>query len=156
MTTTKPEAGAVCYRLIDGKIRFLLVRTRKGNKQPGNRWIYPKGKTEPGETAADAAKRETEQESGFTGEIVGDAVGSFLVGKREPVWVEAYLLKVTGATEEGPEYGREPTWFPYDEARKKLGDGREDNRCNELEGLRHVLNKAWERIKAVADKEQSP
>src|SRR5450631_3708050 len=46
------QVAAVCYRMSDGSVEFLLVRTRKG------RWIFPKGSAEPGLSHAQAAALE--------------------------------------------------------------------------------------------------
>jgi len=51
----------------DGDITVLLVSSKK---EPGN-WIFPKGHVERGESAAEAALRETEEEAGVDGALVG-------------------------------------------------------------------------------------
>ena len=43
------QVAAVCYRVRNDSVEFLLVRTR------GGRWIFPKGNAEPGLTHAQAA-----------------------------------------------------------------------------------------------------
>src|SRR6202790_5292548 len=57
------QVAAVCYRVRDGNIEFLLVRTRKG------RWIFPKGSAEPGLTHAQAAALEAFEEAGVHGRM---------------------------------------------------------------------------------------
>ena len=47
--------------------RFLLVQERKH----GQRWYFPGGRAEPGETLADAARRETLEESGVKIRLTG-------------------------------------------------------------------------------------
>jgi phosphatase NudJ len=47
--------------------RFLVVKERKH----GQRWYLPAGRVEPGETLADAARRETLEESGVPIELEG-------------------------------------------------------------------------------------
>lgn len=52
-------AGAVVWRLVDGKIRILVIhRTRYADV------TLPKGKVDPGETLAETAVREVEEETG--------------------------------------------------------------------------------------------
>jgi 8-oxo-dGTP diphosphatase len=53
-------AGAVCWRVIDGKIVVLVIhRTRYGDV------TLPKGKVDPGETLPQTAVREIEEETGL-------------------------------------------------------------------------------------------
>jgi 8-oxo-dGTP diphosphatase len=53
-------AGAVCWRLVDGKVRILVVRrTKYGDVS------LPKGKVDPGETLPQTAMREVEEETGL-------------------------------------------------------------------------------------------
>jgi 8-oxo-dGTP pyrophosphatase MutT (NUDIX family)/phosphohistidine phosphatase SixA len=53
-------AGAVCWRIVDGKIRVLLIhRTRHKDIS------LPKGKVDPGETLPQTAVREIEEETGL-------------------------------------------------------------------------------------------
>ena len=56
--------AVVIVRLDD---RFLLVHERKH----GQRWYVPAGRVEPGETLAEAARRETLEESGVEVELDG-------------------------------------------------------------------------------------
>jgi 8-oxo-dGTP pyrophosphatase MutT (NUDIX family)/phosphohistidine phosphatase SixA len=62
MTTTAIyAAGAVCWRLIDGKVHLLVIhRTVYGDV------TIPKGKVDPGETLAQTAVREIKEETGLT------------------------------------------------------------------------------------------
>jgi 8-oxo-(d)GTP phosphatase len=53
-------AGAVCWRVVDGKARVLLVR------RPRHQDVsLPKGKVDPGETLPETAVREIEEETGL-------------------------------------------------------------------------------------------
>ncbi len=54
------SAGAVVYRSIKGKLRYLLIK----NKRSAN-WGFPKGHLEMGETKYDAVKREVLEETGL-------------------------------------------------------------------------------------------
>ena len=51
------QVAAVCYRVADGGIEFLLVQTR------GGRWTFPKGGVEPGLTRAQTAALEAFEEA---------------------------------------------------------------------------------------------
>ena len=56
----------------DGKI---LIAKRKSGKCVGNKWEFPGGKLESGETIRECLKRELKEELNFTVEI-GDFIGS--------------------------------------------------------------------------------
>ena len=127
----KEVAAAVCYRRRDGAIEFLLVRTKGGNK-----WTFPKGHVEKGETAREAAAREAHEEAGVAGTI-SDAplttyvypAGSDGAGERS---VPAYLLEVSQDEPQARVEGRrEPTWFDPEAARRKLGEGGREPRYAE-------------------------
>ncbi len=53
------SCGAVVYRMINGELRYLLIK----NKRSTN-WGFPKGHIEPGETREETAKREVLEETG--------------------------------------------------------------------------------------------
>jgi len=125
-------AAAICYRYDkEGDIEFLLIRT-----SDGNRWTFPKGKIEKGETPYEAAAREAKEEAGVIGKVESVPVahyrfptkGLFLdilnIRKRKGAKVAAFLLKVE-ALEPDYEEKREPGWFNPDEAKKKLTENRE-------------------------------
>ena len=54
------SCGAVIFRRINGKIRFLLIK----NKRSSN-WGFPKGHMEDGESPEDTARREVLEETGI-------------------------------------------------------------------------------------------
>ncbi len=63
-------------------------------------WSLPKGHLEPGETAEDAAVREVAEETGITGEIVGElgVIDFWFVaeGRRVHKTVHHFLMHATG------------------------------------------------------------
>jgi 8-oxo-dGTP pyrophosphatase MutT (NUDIX family) len=107
-----PQAGGIVFRRGRDGISILLVRA----KRDPTIWIFPKGHIEPGETPEQTALRETSEEAGVEGEIVGTRVGApeeFHNG-RYVVRVEYFLIH---ATRESPQTdGREKRWFPIDDA----------------------------------------
>jgi 8-oxo-dGTP pyrophosphatase MutT (NUDIX family) len=109
------QAGAVVFRTDGGSVRVLLVRSRKN---PGV-WVFPKGHLEAGESHADAALREAEEEAGISGTVVGP-VGPTLAFQSgdERVAVEYYLVHLT-ADAPSPE-GRQKAWLSLDEALEHL------------------------------------
>jgi bis(5'-nucleosidyl)-tetraphosphatase len=109
------QAGAVVFRTDGGSVRVLLVRSRKN---PGV-WVFPKGHLEEGESHADAAIREAEEEAGILGTLVGP-VGPTLTFQSgdEPVAVEYYLVHLT-VDAPSPE-GRQKVWLSPGEALDRL------------------------------------
>lgn len=75
---TTDSAGAIVYR----NDTVLMIRV-------GSRWSFPKGHVEPGETAKQAAVRETREETGISAELLTDvpiAVPSARPEDRRRVW----------------------------------------------------------------------
>jgi ADP-ribose pyrophosphatase YjhB (NUDIX family) len=109
------QAGGIAVRRDRDRWSVLLVRARKDPSV----WIFPKGHIEPGETPDDAALRETQEEAGVNGELVGPigAPLEFQSG-REPVRVQYFLIIAT-AEAASPE-GRMKRWYPLERAAEQL------------------------------------
>ena len=98
----------------DGGLSVLLVSSKK---EPGH-WIFPKGHVERGETAAEAALRETEEEAGVEGDLLGP-VGALEFDWRDKRYrVEYFLIRATAETA-GTD-GREKVWLRFDDALARL------------------------------------
>jgi 8-oxo-dGTP pyrophosphatase MutT (NUDIX family) len=116
-------AAAIAYRRAPRGIQFLMIRTGAG------RWVFPKGRIEPGESASRAAAREAWEEAGVAGRITPTPTTGFRLykrlgrGPRVSIDVTAFLLEVQEQREPA-ETDRAPTWFPPDEARDALVAGR--------------------------------
>ncbi len=116
-------AAAVCYRINNNAVEFLLVRT-KGGKY----WTFPKGHIENDllESPWAAAQREAGEEAGVKGTIETELLTNYLYRKRDNEYddlVAAYLMCVE--PEEQPcEDGRDPQWFTPVLAMKKLAKRR--------------------------------
>jgi len=125
------QAGSIVVRL-DGKEPQVLLVTAKRN--PKN-WIFPKGHIEKGETPEAAALRETREEAGVLGKLIGPAgvlEYSFLGAKAR---TEYFLLLF--AREAGPpEDGRQRTWCGLDDALSRLS----------YKNTRKLLRKAWKQL----------
>lgn len=64
---TVTSAGGIIFRNEDGEIKFLLI------KNLYDKWTFPKGKVEEGETWQEAAVREIQEETGISeAEILGE------------------------------------------------------------------------------------
>jgi 8-oxo-dGTP pyrophosphatase MutT (NUDIX family) len=115
MSDTVPQAGGIAFR---GRGRNLAILLVSSKKQPGF-WIFPKGHVEPGETDADAGVRETHEEAGVTGDLLGP-VGAPLQyewsGKQYRV--QYFLIR---ARQESPASdGRTIVWLPFEDAIARL------------------------------------
>ncbi len=100
-----------------GGVEFLLVRTSNGE-----RWTFPKGGREAGETLAETAAREAIEEGGAIGRVGPEPIGEYLYrGAR----VVAFLLEVD-ATKPAAEPSRSPQWFGLRDARARLSEGHDD------------------------------
>ena len=110
------QAGGIAYRVDarQGGVSVLLVSSKK---EPGN-WIFPKGHVESGETAREAALRETEEEAGVSGDMLGPAGTQEFDWRGKPFRVEYFLIRATSETSETD--GRKKVWLPFDYALKKL------------------------------------
>jgi 8-oxo-dGTP pyrophosphatase MutT (NUDIX family) len=115
------QAGAIVIRQNGAGIRILLIRPRRSV----DRWIFPKGTVEPGESAEDAAVREAQEEAGVEGEVLR-RVGRPLEFEngRGHVRVQYFLLRM--ASESPSPEGRQKRWCsPRDAlARVSFGAGR--------------------------------
>jgi 8-oxo-dGTP pyrophosphatase MutT (NUDIX family) len=113
--TRVEQAGGIAVRRKGDGWWVLLVRAKKDPRV----WIFPKGHIEPGESAIEAARRETFEEAGVDGDVLGP-VGEPLEFQsgREPVRVTYFLIRAT-AEAESPE-GRRKAWYHLDEAAGQL------------------------------------
>jgi len=105
------QAGGIVVRKDRKGLSVLLVRA----KRDPTVWIFPKGHIEQGETAAQAALRETREEAGIVGDLVRP-IGSpvnFHNGRYE-VTVQYFLIRPVEEFDETD--GRAKKWFPLDEA----------------------------------------
>jgi len=120
------QVAAVCYRLGDKGIEFLLVQTGKG------RWTFPKGSAEPGLTHAQAAALEAFEEAGVVdGRMEEVSFTRYIRRKRGNMRnsavaapaVHAHLCEVF-RLDPPQEFKRNPTWFTADKAKQHLRQNR--------------------------------
>ena len=111
-----PQACAIPFRFCGGKLEFCLVTSMKG------RWIFPKGLVDPGETLEETALKESFEEAGLHGQVVGDPLGTY----RDHKWgrdlcVTVLRMAVTQCDKEWLESGmRERRWVSTKEANTML------------------------------------
>ena len=139
------QVAAVCYRICDGAIEFLLVRTRRG------RWTFPKGGLEPGLTHAQVAALEAFEEAGVHGRMEAARFARYTHrkssdnGSAATRVVYAHLCEVL-RLEPPQEANRNPTWFSAAEAKQRLQQERSAHRGAEIA---HVVDRAVARIQRL-------
>lgn len=137
------HVAAVCYRVRDGEIEFLLVKTRAG------RWTFPKGRVDDDATRAAAAAREAYEEAGVRGRVEALPFATYLHSKAPHIrathaefHVDAHLCEVRGLVAPEETY-RDPTWFSPNKAKRRLHGERRFRYGSELSA---VVDQAVERI----------
>ena len=125
------QAGSIVVRTDGAEPQVLLVTAKRNPKS----WIFPKGHIEKGETPDDAALRETREEAGIVGKLIGPAgvlEYGFLGAKAR---VEYFLVEFR--REAGPpEDGRKRIWCALDDALSRLS----------YKNTRKLLRKAWRQM----------
>jgi 8-oxo-dGTP pyrophosphatase MutT (NUDIX family) len=139
------QVAAVCYRIKNHSIEFLLVRTG------GKRWTFPKGGVGRGLTPAQAAALEAFEEAGVHGRMEEAAFASYVGRKRggarrsseEKSAVQAHLCQVLRLSTP-QESDRDRTWFSAGKAKRRLREGRASS---EGASLTRVVDRAVTRIR---------
>jgi 8-oxo-dGTP pyrophosphatase MutT (NUDIX family) len=140
------QVAAVCYRVRNNGIEFLLVQTR------GGCWTFPKGGAEPGLTHAQAAALEAFEEAGVHGRMEEAAFAQYVrrkVGEgRRPaaeIAVSAHLCEVS-RLEPPQESDRNRTWLSAEKAKARL---RADRTLDYGAELARVVDRAVARIQRL-------
>jgi len=142
------QVAAVCYRVTEKGIEFLLVQTGKG------RWTFPKGSAEPGLTHAQAAALEAFEEAGVVDGRMEEVAFSRYVRRKgnkmrnavgAPPAVHAHLCEVF-LLDPPQEFKRNPSWFTADKAKRQLRHNRDADYGNELA---RVVARAVNRIRQL-------
>ncbi|WP_171946491.1 NUDIX hydrolase [Hyphomicrobium sp. CS1GBMeth3] len=116
------QVGALPYAVIEGRIVFLLVTSRRTG-----RWIVPKGSVVEGETPWRSAEIEALEEAGVEGIVEHEPIGTYRTIKkgmrRRVIEVDLYPLRVTRQHDTWPEQGsRQRHWVLLREAKHLLAD----------------------------------
>jgi len=120
------HAGAVVFKLTYLGPRYLLVEA-SGRR---DRWVFPKGHVENGETAADTAQREVGEEAGVRARTVRRL--RRVEQKQEGDWISIAYFLMAYAGRATPLEKRRIRWLSFDEAMDAL----------DLEKSRRVLRSA--------------
>lgn len=90
--------GALIVRKRAGDEQVLLIR--RGNPPAQGRWTLPGGRVRPGESLAEAAARETEEETGLPVAAVGERIDVIeRIGSESHHVIIAYRVVVDSARE---------------------------------------------------------
>ena len=113
------QSGALPYAIVDGRVVFLLVTSRRTGP-----WICPKGSISAGMTPWDSAAKEALEEAGVMGEIGTEVVGSYQNSdKGVLVDVDLYPLRVESQMDAWDEMDqRLRHWALLAETRRLLAD----------------------------------
>ena len=113
-TSRSTHGGAVVFKLTGEGPRYLLVEA-SGTR---NRWVFPKGHVENGETTADTALREVAEEAGVRGRLVRRLRRVEQKQEGESISIVYFLLAYAGRTT--PLEKRRIRWLTFDEAVEAL------------------------------------
>jgi 8-oxo-dGTP pyrophosphatase MutT (NUDIX family) len=128
-TPPRKEAAAVCWKCRDGEVQFLLVRT-----SGGDRWTFPKGGIEAGESSARAAEEEAGEEAGARGTVDEELLDTYVPSSEEEAEpVRAHLLNVEeqGQPRKKERGFRHPEWFSAEKAIEALAEKRDERYAQE-------------------------
>ena len=104
-------AGALCFRLMDGKLQFLSVQSTAGRR------VIPKGKVDRDEKITDAALRFAHDEGGVRGIPFASDVFFFRHFKMNPSIEQTIAVKIIQSEAEVEPLAkfREPKWHSLEE-----------------------------------------
>jgi 8-oxo-dGTP pyrophosphatase MutT (NUDIX family) len=105
------HAGGIVVRVENGTPRYLLVTAKRHE----DRWIFPKGHIDPGETPNVTAVREVLEETGVRARIL-EAAGSIEYRKGDGRVVHCAFFLMEHLRVEGTGEGRKQRWCAFEEA----------------------------------------
>jgi ADP-ribose pyrophosphatase YjhB (NUDIX family) len=105
------QAGGIVVRCQGGSRRYLLVRAKKHPE----RWIFPKGHIQEGESAEEAAVREVKEEAGVVARVIGPAGVAEFSRDGGKIRAQYFWMTYVRAAARGEE-GRDPRWCCKEEA----------------------------------------
>jgi 8-oxo-dGTP pyrophosphatase MutT (NUDIX family) len=116
------QFGAMPYRVIEGRVAFLLITSRRTG-----RWIFPKGGLIDGLSPAKSAAREAYEEAGVEGAVDSMPIGTYRTVKqrlrRTLIDVQVFPLHVEKQLDDWPEMAeRHRHWVMLTEAKRLLSD----------------------------------
>ncbi len=112
------HGGGVVFRLTSEGPRYLLVEA-SGTR---DRWVFPKGHVEDGETAAAAALREVWEEAGVRARAIRRL--RRVEQKKEGDWITVVYYLMAYAGRKTPLEDRRVRWLSFDDALEELDLGK--------------------------------
>ena len=132
------QAAAICYRHDVSGLQFLLVRTMD------DRWTFPEGNIEPGQTEIEAAEMEAYEEAGVFGIVDEKPLVTYRYAKAprgaprsKEISVVAFLLRVRQSFPPRETY-RMPEWFSSERTLQALAENRHSEDAQELTRVIHL------------------
>lgn len=120
----REQYAALCYRVVNGKIRILLI-TSRGTK----RWIVPKGWPMAKKAPHEAALTEAAEEAGVIGRVRKEPIGHYTYyklmddGTEVPCVGTVFPVHVRLLRAEYPEANeRDRKWFSRKKAARKVDE----------------------------------
>jgi 8-oxo-dGTP pyrophosphatase MutT (NUDIX family) len=108
------HGGAVVFKLTREGARYLLVEASGGR----DRWVFPKGRVEDGESTADTALREVAEEAGVRARPVRRLRRIEQKQDGKAISIAYFLMAYSGRTM--PLDKRRVRWLAFDEATEAL------------------------------------
>ncbi len=117
MSVQPQQAAAIPFRRHGEETEFCLITTASG------KWSIPKGIIDPGDTAIETALKESHEEAGLHGEVIGAPVGHYQYDKwGTTLTVEVYLMEVKREDDEWEEKAvRQRRWVTGPAALELVG-----------------------------------
>ena len=113
------QAGAIPFRHQDGQLEYCLITS----SSQANFWTIPKGTIEPGDSPETTALKESFEEAGIEGELVGKSLGSYQYRKNGGEYeVAMFLMRVTSELAKWDEaHVRKRQWVNSEQMAALLG-----------------------------------
>jgi diadenosine hexaphosphate hydrolase (ATP-forming) len=109
------QAGVVAFKRRQDSFEILLIKSKKLPQK----WVFPKGHIEPGETALIAAQRELLEEAGVNGVILY-AITDVVFSYEEKDYKVSYFLTLYESSSGAGEAGRDPIWVSIEKAKSLI------------------------------------
>ena len=127
------HAGGIVFRYDGENPRYLIINAKKNP----HHWVLPKGHIDPGETIAEAALREVQEETGVKARIVKPIGVSRIQAASPSILVLFLLMEYLG--EIGKSEDRQKRWCSFDEGMSLLS----------FQNARNLLFKAHKIVKEI-------